>query len=223
MTTHLDDVIGRPAHEAVGKHPLGRDETVTRTIVPDTPAGIEVYDTPTAHRPTSRPSAWLAVLRLAVGAIFLWPFFDKLFGLGYSTTAERAVLEGNSPTRGFLSRVDVGPGKGFFQSIAGAWWADWLFMIGLGAVGIAVILGIGLRISAVAGSLLMMMMWLADWPLARLTDSGEPTGSTNPLIDYHVIYALALIVVAVTAAGTVWGLGKKWAELPLVQRHPWLK
>ncbi len=32
----------------------------------------------------------LAVLRLAMGFIFLWAFLDKTFGLGYSTPPERA-------------------------------------------------------------------------------------------------------------------------------------
>jgi thiosulfate dehydrogenase [quinone] large subunit len=29
-------------------------------------------------------------------------------------------------------------------------------------------------------------------------------------------------VLAVTYAGHVWGLGRRWARLPLVQRHRWL-
>lgn len=213
MTTQMSGPIGRPA----GAHQIESD-----VVIPDTIGGIKAFRDP-APQPSKTPGRWLAVLRIAVGGIFLWPFLDKMFGLGYSTAAERAVLEGNSPTNGFLSHLDVGPGKGFFHAIAGTWFADTMFMLGLGAVGVAVILGIGLRISAVAGATLMMMMWFAEWPLARFTDSGDPTGSTNPLLDYHVIYALALIAVAVTAAGTVWGLGKKWAALPLVQRNPWLK
>jgi hypothetical protein len=32
-----------------------------------------------------------------------------------------------------------------------------------------------------------------------------------------------MIVLLTTAAGTTWGLGKAWNELPLVQRQPWLK
>jgi thiosulfate dehydrogenase [quinone] large subunit len=47
--------------------------------------------------------------------------------------------------------------------------------------------------------------------------------STNPLIDYHVIYAIALIVVAVTSAGNTWGLGRSWAALPFVQRRQWAR
>lgn len=224
MTTQMSGPIGRAARTTTaGAHASEfESDILAGTTIPDTIGGIKAFGE-TRPQPSKTPGRWLAVLRIAVGGIFLWPFLDKMFGLGYSTTAERAVLEGNSPTNGFLSRLDVGPGKGFFHAIAGTWWADWLFMLGLGAVGVAVILGIGLRISAVAGAALMMMMWFAEWPLARFTDSGDPTGSTNPLLDYHVIYALALIAVAVTAAGTVWGLGRKWAALPLVQRNPWLK
>jgi thiosulfate dehydrogenase [quinone] large subunit len=31
-----------------------------------------------------------------------------------------------------------------------------------------------------------------------------------------------LIVLAVTYAGHVWGLGRRWARLRFVQRHHWL-
>jgi thiosulfate dehydrogenase [quinone] large subunit len=165
----------------------------------------------------------LAVLRIVTGAVFLWAFLDKVFGLGYATPAARAWIDGGSPTNGFLSHVSVGPLQGFFGSIAGTWWADWLFMLGLAGIGLAVILGIGTRIAAAAGTLMMLLMWLAEYPLARYTSTGDPTGSTNPLIDYHIVYALALIAVAATAAGAVWGLGRQWAALPIVQRHPWLR
>ncbi|MGD9526657.1 hypothetical protein [Pseudonocardia sp.] len=164
----------------------------------------------------------LAVLRLAIGFTFLWAFLDKTFAFGYATTAERAWLNGGSPTRGFLNSVEIGPFEAWFHSIAGAWWADTLFMLGLLGVGVAVMLGVGLRVSAVAGTLMMALMWLAEFPLATLTNAGEPSGSTNPLVDYHVIYALVLIAVAATAAGNTWGLGKAWQRLPFVDRHRWL-
>jgi thiosulfate dehydrogenase [quinone] large subunit len=69
---------------------------------------------------------------------------------------------------------------------------------------------------------MMLLMWAAEWPLDRLTSAGEPSMSTNPLIDYHIIYALVLIVVAATDAGSTWGIGRVWGRLPLVQRFPWL-
>ena len=88
-------------------------------------------------------------------------------------------------------------------------------MLGLLGIGVAVMLGIGVRISAVAGSIMMAMMWLAEWPLIQ--------GSNNPLVDYHVIYALVLVLGAVLLAGDTWGLGRRWARLPVVQRFTWLR
>lgn len=164
----------------------------------------------------------LAVLRIATGFIFLWAFLDKLFGLNYSTADARAWVNGGNPTKGFLSSVAVGPFESTFHSIAGDTWVNILFMLGLAGVGAAVMLGVGLRLSAVAGTLLMAGMWFAEFPLAQHTSAGEASGSTNPFVDYHLIYALALIVFALTYAGRTWGFGKLWARLPFVARNRWL-
>lgn len=166
---------------------------------------------PTALSPVAVYS--LVALRLSVGFVFLWAFLDKLFGLGWSTPAERAWVNGGSPTKGFLSHVDVGPLQDVFRSIAGAWWADALFMLGLLAVGVAVLAGVALWPSAIAGSVMMVLMWAAEWPLAQYTSAGDPSGSTNPFMDYHLIYALALILLAALAAGRYLGLGTWWAEV----------
>ena len=171
---------------------------------------------------TAGAAKFLAVFRVVLGFEFLWAFLDKTFGLGYATPAERAWINGGSPTKGFLSRVAVGPFESTFHAWAGATWADWLFMLGLLAIGVALIVGVGLRIAAVSGSLMMLLMWAAEWPLDKLTSAGEPSMSTNPIVDYHIIYALALIALAVTFAGNIWGLGKRWAKLPFVQRNRWL-
>jgi thiosulfate dehydrogenase (quinone) large subunit len=171
---------------------------------------------------TAGAAKFLAVFRVVLGFEFLWAFLDKTFGLGYATPAERAWINGGSPTKGFLSRVAVGPFEDTFHAWAGAPWADWLFMLGLLAIGIALILGIGLRAAAVGGTVMMVLMWAAEWPLATLTSAGEPSMSTNPLVDYHIIYALALIALAVTYAGRTWGLGRWWAGLGFVQRNRWL-
>jgi len=154
---------------------------------------------------------WIAALRISLGLVFLWAFLDKTFGLGYATPAARAWISGGSPTNGFLSHVEVGPFESFFHTIAGTWWADWLFMLGLLAIGAALILGIGLRLTAIAGSLMMVLMWAAEWPLAQFTSSGAASGSTHPFMDYHLIYALSMIVLAVIGAGSYFGLGKWWS------------
>lgn len=165
----------------------------------------------------------LALLRIALGAVFLWAFLDKTFGLGFATPSERRWIEGGSPTRGFLASVQVGPLESLFHDIAGTWWADVLFMAGLLAIGIAMIAGVAMRAAAVSGALMMALMWAAEFPPARHASDGSPTGSSNPLVDYHAVYAVALIVLALTYAGSTWGLGARWARVPFVAKHPWAR
>ena len=156
----------------------------------------------------------LAVLRVSTGFVFLWAFFDKTFGFGYATPSAKAWINGGSPTKGFLSSVEAGPFQSFFHTIAGDTWANWAFMLGLLGIGLALIAGIGLRVAAAASTLMMAMMWAAEWPLT--------SGSSNPITDYHFIYAVVGIVLALTYAGHTWGLGRWWASLPVVQKNRWL-
>ena len=164
----------------------------------------------------------LNLLRLALGVEFLWAFLDKTFGLGYATPDARAWVHGGSPTKGFLSGVDAGPLQSLFNAIAGNPVIDWLFMLGLLGIGVALILGVALRIAAASGVVLLLMMWLASWPLAS-TVAGKPTGSTNPIVDDHIISALAVIVVGAFAAYSAGYLGRWWSHQPLVRRLPWLR
>ncbi|KAB2976706.1 DoxX family membrane protein [Streptomyces sp. SS1-1] len=173
---------------------------------------------------TTAASAYvLAGLRLLTGFVFLWAFLDKTFGLGYATPSGRGWIDGGSPTRGFLGSVAVGPLESVFHSWAGDAWADWLFMLGLLGIGAALLLGVGLRLAAVAGTVMMALMWMAEWPPARHLSDGSPSMSTNPFADYHLVYAVVLIALAAAGSGAVWGLGEAWARLPFVARHPWLR
>jgi hypothetical protein len=56
----------------------------------------------------------LAGLRIVLGFTFLWPFLDKLFGLGYMTPAAKAWIHGGTPAQGFRSHAE-GPFAGFFS------------------------------------------------------------------------------------------------------------
>ena len=152
-----------------------------------------------------------AALRIVVGFTFLWAFLDKLFGFGYATPSERSWLNGGSPTRGFLANSASGPFEGLYKDIAGAGWADWLFMLGLAAIGTALILGIGMRVAAASGALLYVLMWTVALP-----------PETNPIVDDHIIGALVLIALALVHAGDTFGLGRWWKRQPIVQHNRWL-
>ncbi|GLX01387.1 hypothetical protein [Microtetraspora sp. NBRC 16547] len=171
---------------------------------------------PGAHaavQPARRPVNYIwAVARLAIGWIFLWAFVDKLLGLGFATPEQKAWINGGSPTTGFLKGMADGTFGGFFSGLAGQGWVDWLFMIGLAGIGTALILGAGVRVAAITGGLLLMLMWAAELPLAN-----------NPFLDEHVIYAIVLAGLALVNAGDTLGLGRWWGGTALVKRYPILK
>jgi thiosulfate dehydrogenase (quinone) large subunit len=174
----------------------------------------------------SAPPRWAVIgligLRLSLGFEFLWAFFDKTFGLGYSTPSARAWIHGGSPTKGFLSGANVGPFQSIFRSLAGVPGIDWLFMIGLLGIGLAFILGVAVRPAAICGSLMLLFMWAAVWVPAT-TAGGQPSGSTNPVVDEHIVGIFGFIVVA---ALVNWGasyLGRIWASRRIVKTTPWLR
>jgi thiosulfate dehydrogenase (quinone) large subunit len=166
--------------------------------------------TPTLARGSDAARYVMAGLRIVVGWVFLWAFLDKLFGLGYATPSAKAWLNGGSPTKGYLSSA-TGPFAGFYKSIAGTGLANWLFMIGLAGIGTALLLGIGMRVAGVAGVIMYLMMYTVVLP---------PT--TNPVVDDHIIGALAVAALVLYCAGDTLGLGRRWKSLPVVQRNHWL-
>ncbi len=153
-----------------------------------------------------------ACLRFAMGWLFLWPFLDKLLGLGFSTKPMEAWISGGSPTAGFLKFGTSGPFAPFFQQLAGQPWVDWLFMLGLLLIGLSLLLGIGLRIAAYSGTILLTAMWLAAFPPLH-----------NPFLDEHLIFSLVLFVLANKDAGQFCGFAKAWSETKLVKDYPFLK
>ncbi|WP_405927385.1 hypothetical protein [Streptomyces sp. NBC_00035] len=171
---------------------------------------------------TARAYAF-ASLRLLTGFAFLWAFLDKTFGFGYATPSGKGWIDGGSPTMGFLSGVAAGPMESTFHSWAGDTWANWLFMAGLLGVGLALVGGFALRLAAVAGTAMMALMWIAEWPPAKHLSDGSASMSSNPFVDYHLIYAVVLIALALASAGDTLGVGKLWAKLPFVRTNGWLR
>ncbi len=154
----------------------------------------------------------MALLRIALGFILLWAFFDKLFGLGFATTPDKSWLVGASPTYGFLKFGATGMFGQYFQTLAGNQFVDLLFMSGLLLIGLSLLLGVGIRIATYSGSLFFLLMWLALVP-----------SQNNPLLDEHIIYALVLWAVYKSDADSVFGFGKKWKQIKFVKDNPILQ
>jgi thiosulfate dehydrogenase (quinone) large subunit len=159
------------------------------------------------------------VTRVSLGLIFLWAFIDKLLGLGFATCrdkttgqflgvmCDKAWLAGGSPTAGFLKGAK-GTFGALFNGLAGLTVIDWLFMIGLLCIGIALIFGVALGITAISGTVLMVLMWLAALPLPN-----------HPVLDDHIIYAMLLWGFFVSGMHGENAIARWWSSLGIVQRN----
>ena len=125
-------------------------------------------------------------LRLVMGFIFIWAFFDKVFGLGFATNAKSAWIHGVSPTYAFLKMATKGPFVEFFHNIAGMAIVDWSFMLGLLFVGLTLIFNRFIKWGCIAGITMMILMYMALlFPI------------NNPIIDEHIVYILVLSLIAI--------------------------
>lgn len=167
------------------------------------------------------PVVW-ASLRISLGFIFLWAFVDKLWGLGFATCRNaqtgvvdmmcgKAWVNGGSPTEGFLKFGTSGPLADFYQGLAGIAWIDWLFMIGLLLIGVALIAGIAQKLATISASVMLLMMWTAAlWP------------ANNPFLDDHLVYILVLWGLYINRNNSKWSLATWWRQQAIVKRLPFL-
>ena len=81
------------------------------------------------------------------------------------------------------------------------------------AIGLSLLFGIMVRISAAFGILLMLTYWFAhmDWPFIENTN--------NLIVDYHLVYAGVLGYLIVKRAGHVFGLDGWIENLAIVRNH----
>ena len=84
-------------------------------------------------------------------------------------------------------------------------------------IGLSLLFGFMVRVSASFGVALMVIYWMAhmDWPFIE--------NKNNFIVDYHLVYAGVLVFLIVKRAGHVLGLDA-WAEkLPFFEQHPRLR
>lgn len=186
-------------------------ETAREQAAPERQLQVQLLDI--LGRPHRASDYIWGVLRLLLGWTFLWAFLDKVWGLGFATTAEGAWLSGGSPTFGFLTFATKGPLAGFYQNLAGNAVVDWLFMLGLLAIGLPLLLGIGVRLAAFTGIVMYALMYSAGFILPE----------HNPFVDEHVVNAVIMVGLILSGAGRFLGFGNIWAKTRLVRKYPVLE
>src|SRR5829696_3003640 len=221
----------RPPPDLGWGHTSKEDQMATSTPTPtrSTTVNGELSRLATPEKAEAREvvgGRFWGALRLAIGWVFLWAFLDKLLALGFASGrnpetgvvdrfGDAAWINGGSPTDGFLQfgLHTKAPFTDFYAGFAGSAIIEWIYMLSMAGIGIALILGIATRLAAGAGVVWMVLFYLAS----------ALSPENNPFLDDHVVYAIVLIGIAVAGAGRYLGLGKWWEKLSFVQKYPILR
>lgn len=141
--------------------------------------------------------------RVAIGWTFLWAGFRQIF-----ITPDFTVASFLSHTKTFHDVFTLF----MLPSLVGV--TSFMVKWGHLLIGLSLISGLLVRISATFGILLLGMYYFAhmDFPYIE--------AETNLLIDYHVIYIGVLGYLIHCHAGHVWGLDGVVDKMGFVVRHP---
>jgi thiosulfate dehydrogenase [quinone] large subunit len=141
----------------------------------------------------------LGILRISLGFVFFWAFLDKA-GLWFS---------GGLPAKGFLANGTDGVFASLFASGAESPLINSLYMFGLFAVGVALMIGITKKLATAGTILMMLFIYMAALP-----------PKNNPLVDEHIIYILvALVLYFHQRAYETFGIYKYWRKINVVDKY----
>jgi thiosulfate dehydrogenase (quinone) large subunit len=142
----------------------------------------------------------LTLLRISIGWMFFYAGITKVLDPAWSAA-------------GYLKAAKQFPE--FYQWLASPAMlpiTNALNEWGLTLVGVALVLGVGVRLAGALGAVIMILYYL---PL------GVPYPNSHALVvDEHIIYAATLLFLAAVRAGRVWGLERWCAELPFCRSIP---
>jgi thiosulfate dehydrogenase [quinone] large subunit len=159
---------------------------------------------PQQHSDTSLEQGFIVFFRLCMGWTFLWA------GLHHFGDDKFVV--------GFLAHVKT------FHAVYAPFTQPSVipiltFLVEYGhlAIGLSLISGLLVRVSAPFAIMLMLLYWTAhmDFPYIENVN--------NYLVDYHIVYAGVLVYLIVKSAGHVFGLDGLVARLGTVQNAPALR
>lgn len=137
----------------------------------------------------------LVILRLVIGWHILYEGISKLFNPEWSSFG--FLSESKWILSGFANWVISN--QGVLNTV------DFLNTWGLIAIGAALMLGLFSRLSAVAGTILLLLYFLNNPPLVGM-DYTIPSEGSNLIVNKTLIEAIALFVLAVFPAHRVFGL-----------------
>jgi thiosulfate dehydrogenase (quinone) large subunit len=140
---------------------------------------------------------FIFLLRMLMAWTFLYAASHQVFVPGWSV----AGFLNNTKTFHKVFTIFTGPNVAPIIT----------FLVGYGhlLIGLSLLVGLMVRISASFGILLMLLYWVAhmDFPYIE--------NPNNFIVDYHIVYAAVLGYLVYKSAGHVWGLDALAARVPL--------
>lgn len=154
---------------------------------------------------TTLERSLIVFFRLAMGWTFLYAASHQVFDPAFT------VVGFLSHTKTFHNLFAV------FTTPTMAPATTFLVEYGHLLIGLSLVLGIMVRVSASFGVLLMLIYWMAhmDWPFVE--------NKNNFLFDYHLVYGGVLVYLIAKRAGHVFGLDAWIEQTPFMARHPALR
>jgi thiosulfate dehydrogenase [quinone] large subunit len=145
-------------------------------------------------------------------------FFRLTMAWTFLYAASHQVFDPHFTVAGFLSHTKTFHDEySIFTTPSVSPYITFLVSYGHLLIGLSLLVGLMVRVSAAFGVALMLMYWTAhmDWPFIESKE--------NFIVDYHIVYVGVLILLISKHAEHVWGLDG-WAEkLPLFERHARLR
>jgi thiosulfate dehydrogenase (quinone) large subunit len=138
------------------------------------------------------------VLRILMAWTFLYAASHQVFNPGWS------IVGFLKSTKTFHDLFAV------FTTPSAAPAVTFLVEYGHLLIGLSLLVGLMVRVSAVFGTLLMLTYWMAhmDFPYIE--------NHNNFIVDYHIVYAVVLLYLVAKNAGHVWGLDAVFAKSSIV-------
>ncbi len=130
---------------------------------------------------------WIFFLRVSLGWLFFYAGITK-------------VLDSSWTAAGYLNSAKTFSGLyQWFASASNIGWINFVNEWGLVLIGVALIIGFHTRLAAWLGAGLMLLYYFP-------TLSFPYVGEHSYIIDEHIIYIFALLLLAEIRAGNHWGL-----------------
>lgn len=146
---------------------------------------------------------WIAALRVALGWLMFYAGITKLIDPTWSAAEYLTHAQTFAGFYNWLAQPGILGAVNFLN--------EW----GLTLLGVSLIVGVGVRVSASLGAILMLLYY---FPAVNF-----PFVANGFLVDEHIVYATALVLLAAVRAGRYYGLETRCANLPICSRYPRLR